>query len=128
MSIQQQKPVIGISVGDVNGIGTELIIKTFSDHRLLEFCTPLIFGSNKLINFYRKSTPELAFNYQNTKDFSRITPKQINIWNCWEEEIAVFYAGATDGSWRFLCRQIPDYGGGSIAGQEDPGPGNGSHP
>jgi 4-phospho-D-threonate 3-dehydrogenase / 4-phospho-D-erythronate 3-dehydrogenase len=96
MSIQQQKPVIGISVGDVNGIGTELIIKTFSDHRLLEFCTPLIFGSNKLINFYRKSTPELAFNYQNTKDFSRITPKQINIWNCWEEEIAITPGQLTD--------------------------------
>jgi len=96
MSIQQQKPVIGISVGDVNGIGTELIIKTFSDHRLLEFCTPLIFGSNKLINFYRKSTPELPFNYQNTKDFSRITPKQINIWNCWEEEIAITPGQLTD--------------------------------
>jgi 4-hydroxythreonine-4-phosphate dehydrogenase len=96
MSIQQQKPVIGISVGDVNGIGTELIIKTFSDHRLLEFCTPLIFGSNKLINFYRKSSPELPFNYQNTKDFSRITPKQINIWNCWEEEIAITPGQLTD--------------------------------
>src|ERR1700748_2503638 len=89
MSVQQQKPVIGISVGDVNGVGAELIIKTFCDHRLLEMCTPLIFASNKLINFYKKSTPEAAFNYQTTKDFSRITHKQINIFNCWEEEIAV---------------------------------------
>src|SRR6201990_2614826 len=89
MSQPQQKPVIGVSVGDVNGIGTELIIKTFSDHRLLELCTPLIFASNKLINFYRKSTPDLSFNYQATKDFSRITPTQINVYNCWEEEIAI---------------------------------------
>src|ERR1700760_1430564 len=86
---QQQKPVIGVSVGDVNGIGTELIIKAFSDHRLLEFCTPLIFASNKLINFYRKFSPETTFNYQSTKDFTRIAPKQINMYNCWEEEIAV---------------------------------------
>src|ERR1700742_4275675 len=93
---QQQRPVIGISAGDMNGIGTELIIKTFSDHRLLELCTPLIFGSNKLINFYRKSTPEIAFNYQSTKDFSRITPKQINIYNCWEEEIAILPGQLTD--------------------------------
>jgi 4-hydroxy-L-threonine phosphate dehydrogenase PdxA len=70
MSNQQQKPVIGVSVGDVNGIGTELIIKTFSDHRLLEFCTPLIFASNKLINFYRKFSPDINLNYQNTKDFT----------------------------------------------------------
>jgi len=86
---QLQKPVIGISVGDLNGIGTELIIKTFSDHRLLELCTPVIFASNKLINFYRKAIPEIAFNYQNTKDLTRIAHKQINIYNCWEEEIAI---------------------------------------
>ncbi|HVS95454.1 MAG TPA: 4-hydroxythreonine-4-phosphate dehydrogenase PdxA [Puia sp.] len=96
MSLQQQKPVIGVSVGDLNGIGTELIIKTFSDHRLLEFCTPLIFGSNKLINFYRKSAPDMNFNYQSTRDFSRVTPKQINIYNCWEEEIAIVPGQMTD--------------------------------
>src|SRR6201991_836816 len=93
---QQQRPIIGISSGDLNGIGTELIIKTFADHRLLELCTPLIFGSNKLINFYRKSTPEVPFNYQSTKDFSRVAPKQINIYNCWEEEIAIVPGQLTD--------------------------------
>lgn len=89
MSIPQQKPVIGISIGDLNGIGTELVIKTFSDHRLLELCTPVIFASNKLINFYRKSVPDLNFNYQSSKDFNRIMPKQVNIYNCWEEEVAI---------------------------------------
>jgi 4-hydroxythreonine-4-phosphate dehydrogenase len=96
MSVPQQKPVIGISVGDLNGIGTELILKTFSDHRLLEFCTPLIFGSNKLINFYRKSNPEMTFNYQNVKDATRVTPKQINVFNCWEEDVAVTPGQLTD--------------------------------
>src|SRR5580693_1574519 len=96
MSTTQQKPVIGVSVGDVNGIGTELIIKTFSDHRLLEFCTPLIFGSNKLINFYRKFSPDINLNFQQTKDFTRITHKQVNLFNCWEEEIAVVPGQLTD--------------------------------
>src|ERR1700743_770857 len=105
MSNQQQKPVIGVSVGDVNGIGTELIIKTFSDHRLLEFCTPLIFASNKLINFYRKSAPEINFSYQTTKDFTRIAPKQINIYNCWEEDIAIVPGTLTDigGNYAVKC-------------------------
>ena len=93
---QQQRPVIGISAGDMNGIGTELIIKTFSDHRLLELCTPLIFASNKLINFYRKSIPDVNFNYQSTKDFTRIAHKQVNIYNCWEEEIAIVPGQLTD--------------------------------
>jgi 4-phospho-D-threonate 3-dehydrogenase / 4-phospho-D-erythronate 3-dehydrogenase len=94
--MNQQRPVIGISVGDLNGIGTELIIKTFSDHRLLELCTPLIFASTKLINFYRKSIPEINFNYQNSRDFSRIAHKQVNIYNCWEEEIAIVPGQLTD--------------------------------
>jgi 4-hydroxythreonine-4-phosphate dehydrogenase len=96
MSIQHQRPVIGITIGDLNGIGAELIIKTFSDHRLLELCTPLIFASAKLINFYRKAAPDINFNYQPTKDFSRITPKQINVYNCWEEEVAILPGQLTD--------------------------------
>ncbi len=90
------KPVIGITCGDINGIGTELIIKTFSDHRILEHCTPVIFSSNKLINFYKKSIPDAHFNYQSIKDFSRINPKQINIYQCWEDEIPVNPGQLTD--------------------------------
>ena len=86
---QTSRPVIGISCGDLNGIGTELIIKTFSDHRLLEQCTPVIFGSNKLINFYRKSIPEMNFNYQSTRELHRLNNKQVNVYNCWEEEVAI---------------------------------------
>jgi 4-hydroxythreonine-4-phosphate dehydrogenase len=83
------KPVIGISCGDLNGIGIELIIKTFSDNRILEHCTPVIFASNKAINFYRKTVPDINFNYQSTKDFNRINAKQVNIFNCWEEEVNI---------------------------------------
>ena len=83
------KPVIGISCGDLNGIGIELIIKTFSDARILEQCLPIIYASNKVINFYRKSVSESAFNYQNTKDYTRLNSKQVNIFNCWEEEVPV---------------------------------------
>jgi 4-hydroxythreonine-4-phosphate dehydrogenase len=83
------KPIIGITCGDINGIGTELIIKTFADHRILEQCTPVIFASNKLINFYKKSVPEAHFNYQSIKDFTRVNHKQINIYNCWEEDVII---------------------------------------
>lgn len=90
------KPVIGITCGDINGIGTELIIKTFSDHRILEHCTPVIFSSNKLVNFYKKPIPDAHFNYQSIKDFTRINPKQINIYQCWEDEIPVNPGQLTD--------------------------------
>lgn len=90
------KPVIGITCGDLNGIGTELIIKTFSDNRILDICIPIIFASNKLINFYRKSVPDLNFNYQSTKEFGRLNNKQINLFNCWEEEVVITPGQLTD--------------------------------
>lgn len=106
MNTQQQRPLIGISIGDLNGIGTELIIKTFSDHRVLELCTPVIFASNKVINFYRKSIPEINFNYQSSKDFTRIHPKQVNIYNCWEEEISITPGQLTDTGGKYAVKSL----------------------
>ncbi|MBC7625756.1 4-hydroxythreonine-4-phosphate dehydrogenase PdxA [Ferruginibacter sp.] len=87
--INENKPVIGLSCGDINGIGLELIIKTVGDTRLLEMCTPVIFASNKVLNFYRKSLPDINFNFSTIKDSSRVNHKQVNLYNCWEEEVAV---------------------------------------
>lgn len=85
----EYKPIIGFSSGDINGIGPELIIKTLSDNRILEFFTPVVFASNKVINFYRKCMPEYNFNFTTLKDFNKINTKQVNIFNCWEEEIVI---------------------------------------
>ena len=88
-NIQSNKPVIGITIGDINSIGAEIIIKTFIDARMMEFCTPVIFASNKTINFYRKLMNENNFNYQSIKDFTRLNHKQVNVYNCWEEEVQI---------------------------------------
>jgi len=45
----QDKIIVGISIGDLNGIGSEIVLKTFQDPRMLEFCTPVIFASVKVI-------------------------------------------------------------------------------
>ncbi|MEO6948435.1 MAG: 4-hydroxythreonine-4-phosphate dehydrogenase PdxA [Ginsengibacter sp.] len=84
-----RKPIIGFTSGDLNGIGIELIIKSLSDNRLLEFCIPVVFASNKVINFYRKTIPETNFSYSNIKEFSKINPRQANIFNCWEEDVVI---------------------------------------
>lgn len=89
MSTETNKPIIGISCGDLNGIGPEIIIKTLTNSKLLDFCTPILFGSNKLINFYRKSLPESNFSFQQIKDFNRINHRQVNVFNCWEEEVSI---------------------------------------
>lgn len=89
MSYELQKPVIGFTCGDLNGIGIELIIKTLSDHRILEICTPVVFANNKCINFYKKTMPEVNFSYSSVKELNRLNPKQVNIFNCWEEEVVI---------------------------------------
>ncbi len=85
----EHKPVIGFSCGDVNGIGIEIIIKALSDNRLLEICTPVIFASNKVINFYKKAINDGNFNYQSAKELQRLNNKMVNVYNCWEEEVNI---------------------------------------
>lgn len=83
------KPVIGFSCGDINGIGMEVIIKTLADSRIIDLCTPVIFGNNKVLNFYRKNLPDLNLNGFIVKDATRLNTKQVNIFNVWEEDVAV---------------------------------------
>lgn len=98
--------MIGITSGDINGIGPELIIKTFSDSRILEQCTPVIFASHKLMNFYRKTFPETHFNYQQLKEPGRVNHKQVNVFNCWEEDVAVTPGQLTDAGGSYAIKSL----------------------
>ena len=100
------KPIIGITCGDLNGIGTELIIKVFSDNRILELCTPVIFASNKVINFYRKTLPDFNFNWQNIKDLSRLNAKQMNIYNCWDEDVIISPGQLNETGGKYAVRSL----------------------
>lgn len=100
------KPVIGITIGDINSIGAEIIIKTFIDNRMMEFCTPVIFASNKTINFYRKLMNENNFNYQSIKDFTRLNHKQVNVFNCWEEEVQITPGVLNEAGGKYAARAL----------------------
>ncbi|NDC41851.1 MAG: 4-hydroxythreonine-4-phosphate dehydrogenase PdxA [Chitinophagia bacterium] len=100
------KPVIGITTGDLNGVGPEVIIKTFADSRMLEFCTPVIFASNKVINYYRKLCQDLTFNFTSTKDLTKINHKQVNVFNCWEDEVAIQPGVLTEVSGKYAIRSL----------------------
>lgn len=100
------KPVIGVSIGDINGIGTELVIRSFSDSRILDVCTPVIFASNKLINFYRKSMPEVHFNYQTVREEGRFNPKQVNVVNCWEEDVTITPGQLTEVGGQYAVKSL----------------------
>ena len=100
------KPVIGFSCGDINGIGMEVIIKTLADSRISDHCIPVIFGNNKLVNFYRKMLPELNLNSFIAKDASRINSKQINIFNVWEEDVQITPGQLNDTGGKYAIQSL----------------------
>lgn len=85
----ENKPLIGITLGDYNGIAPEVILKALSDTRLLSFCTPIIYASLKILNRYRRLL-HLEETYMNViKEVEQVSHKKINIINCVDDaEIA----------------------------------------
>ncbi|HEX2533406.1 MAG TPA: 4-hydroxythreonine-4-phosphate dehydrogenase PdxA [Chitinophagaceae bacterium] len=100
------KPVIGISCGDINGIGPEVIVKALSDNRVLELCTPVIFASAKLLSFYKKSVGEGSFNYQTIKEITRVNHKQVNLFQSWEEDITIQPGQLTETGGQYAVRSL----------------------
>ncbi|WP_018478294.1 4-hydroxythreonine-4-phosphate dehydrogenase PdxA [Pontibacter roseus] len=83
------KAKLGISIGDTNGIGPEIIVKTLSDQRILNFCTPVIYASAGVINKVRKALSAEHFHYQQVPTALDLVPKKVNLINCWEEDIEI---------------------------------------
>jgi len=85
---KDKKIVVGITQGDSNGIGYEVIIKALSDERILDQFTPVVYGSPKLFGFYCKTIPEIE--HLNTKiitQASEAQSKRINILDCLSESV-----------------------------------------
>ena len=83
------KPRIGITLGDLNGIGPEVIIKALADHRLVSQMTPIVYGSTRVLSFYRKLMNLEEFNYSLVKTKGQFFAKAINVVNCWEDIIEI---------------------------------------
>lgn len=78
--------IVGISIGDLNGIGSEVVLKTFEDSRMLELCTPVIFANVKLLSFVKKSFQSASLLHGIDK-LDQIVPGKINVLNVWREGV-----------------------------------------
>lgn len=85
---QEENIVVGISIGDLNGIGGEIVLKTFEDSRILEFCTPVIFASVKVMSFY-KNHFKRDINFNGINHINQIIPGKINVLNVWKENVSI---------------------------------------
>ena len=87
--MEQHKIKVGITHGDINGIGYEIIIKALADSRILEMCTPIVYGSSKVAAYYRKAMDNEIFTFNNINSAREANPKRHNIINCVNEEVRV---------------------------------------
>ncbi len=91
---ESQKIRVGVSVGDINGIGCEVILKTFRDSRMLDFCTPVIFASNKIIS-QQKSDLNLKVTFNGIQKTSEVVDGKINVANISKDIPKIEYGKAT---------------------------------
>lgn len=113
-----EKLKIGITVGDVNGIGLEIIIKSLMDNRVLEFFTPIVYGSTKIASFHRKAIGIQDFSFQVITSPEQANPRRPNIINCWQEDVKLTLGEQTEegGKYAFLSleRAMEDLNSGQI--------------
>jgi 4-hydroxythreonine-4-phosphate dehydrogenase len=85
MNPRKNKPVIGISIGDINGIGPEVTIKALLDNRLQKLITPVIYAHGKILTFYRKQLELEDFNFMQIRNIDEVHHKKVNVINVIEE-------------------------------------------
>ncbi len=83
------KTKIGISIGDVNGIGPEVIIKALSNELLLKQCTPIIYGSSKSIGYHKNVVEESDFSFVSIQSVEKAVFNKVNVLNCVQEPVHI---------------------------------------
>jgi len=100
-----EKIVVVISIGDLNGIGIEIILKTFEDKRMLDFCTPVIFGSTKSISYHKKLLNSETQIYGITS-IKQLVHNKVNLLNVWKEEVEFEIGNATKISGEYAFKSL----------------------
>ncbi|HNX78894.1 MAG TPA: 4-hydroxythreonine-4-phosphate dehydrogenase PdxA [Prolixibacteraceae bacterium] len=94
--VYNTKIKVGISHGDINGIGYEVIIKTLMDPHILEMCTPIVYGSPKVAAYHRKVLNIETMSFNHVRNAQEASPNKANIINCIDENIRVELGKSTE--------------------------------
>ncbi|GGB14638.1 4-hydroxythreonine-4-phosphate dehydrogenase PdxA [Mucilaginibacter rubeus] len=97
---------IGISIGDVNGIGLEIIIKTLADSKIYDYCTPIVYGHTKVASFHRRATQVNELNFLVINDPSQTHFRKPNMINCWEEDVKIDIGQVTEAGGKYAFKSL----------------------
>ena len=107
---EKKKPIVGISMGDVNGIGPQIILKALADERLYRFCQIIVFGSESVVHFYKKALPNIKTNFHIIKkqDEFKLHTKLPNLIECSDSPVSVNMGISNEFSGSLSLRFIND--------------------
>ncbi len=97
--------IVGISIGDLNGIGSEIVLKTFEDSRMLELCTPVIFANVKIISFIKKNF-ELTAQLHGIDKIDQLVLGKINVLNVWKEGVDINFGKIDDNVGKYAIKSF----------------------
>lgn len=98
---------IGITIGDINGVGLEVILKTLQDERILKYCIPVIYGSSKVVSYHKNLVEGMNdFQYQNQSTADKLHTEKVNVVNCWNEDVNITLGKASDVSGKFAITTL----------------------
>lgn len=100
-----ENSIVGISIGDLNGIGSEVVLKTFSDPRMLELCTPVIFANVKLMSFVKKIL-ELETPLNGIDEISQIIIGKVNVLSVWKEGVELNFGNSDENAGEYAIKSF----------------------
>ncbi len=102
---KEKKIRIGFTIGDLNGIGGELIIKTFEDKRLLDFFTPVVYASIKSMSFLKQHF-QSSILFNEIPNANKAIDGKLNIVNVWKEQVAIVFGEETAEAGQYALRSL----------------------
>jgi 4-hydroxythreonine-4-phosphate dehydrogenase len=104
--MSEDKIKVGISQGDINGIGMEVIIKSFLDPAIFDICTPVLFSSQKTVSFHRKLLNIEDFNFHLLREGDEPNTKKANLRSCYEEDVQIEPGRSTPTGGKYSVRSL----------------------
>ncbi len=99
-------PVIGISIGDINGVGPEVVLRVLSNSDIMDFCTPVIFASDKFVQSYKKVLKDVNLSFNSISNFSQLKSNRVNVFNCWQEDVQINPGAENDMGGKYALRSL----------------------
>lgn len=100
-----EKLKIGISIGDINGIGLEVILKNVANPELSKRATFVIYGSSKVVS-YHKNIVEVDFHFHQAPNIDRIHREKVNVINCWSDTVNITLGKATEEGGQYAIKSL----------------------